>query len=202
MICHHATIMQKMRNFLWLVSEKIGKNPCLTLILLYHWINIFFKNWAVPLFLLHHSLTSCKISEKSNEQSPSNLKTDERTDGWTGAITKDPIRRTLGPKYSNCCNIFWIEAFEDFYWWMCKIRRSFHVMKFTLWRHISVKSDGMVVKLGSLHFHNIAMRFAKFRHFLTATFWFIEIPSFKSRQIPMSSSVPLHDRLMKARQKN
>ena len=59
----------------------------------------------------------------------------------------------------------------------------------------------MVVKLGSLHFHNIAMRFAKFRHFLIATFLFIEIPSFKSRQIPMSSSVPLHDQLMKARQK-
>ena len=67
------------------------------------------------------------------------------------------------------------------------------------WRHISVKSDGMVVKLRSLHFHNIAMRFAKFRHFLIASFWFIEIPSFKSRQIPMTSLVPLDDWLMKAR---
>ena len=60
----------------------------------------------------------------------------------------------------------------------------------------------MVVKLDSLHFHNLARRFAKFRHFLIATFWFIETPSFKSRQIPMTSTVHLDDRLMKAGQKN
>ena len=59
----------------------------------------------------------------------------------------------------------------------------------------------MVVKLDSLHFHNLAMRFAKFRHFLITTFWFIETSSFKSRQIPMTSTVPLDDRQINARQK-
>ena len=59
----------------------------------------------------------------------------------------------------------------------------------------------MVVTLGCLRFHNIKIRFAKFRHFLIATFWFIETPSFKSRQIPMTSTVPLDDRQMNAGQK-
>ena len=44
-------------------------------------IEIFFKNWAVSLFLLYYSLTSCKISEKSNEQSQRYLRTDGLTDG-------------------------------------------------------------------------------------------------------------------------
>ena len=58
-------------------------------------IKIFFQNFGRVTFLINWPLTSCKSSEKSNEQSLRYLKTggqtDGRTDQRTREITKDPL---------------------------------------------------------------------------------------------------------------
>ena len=66
-----------------------------------------FKNRALSLLYPYGALTSCKKLEKTNEQSLRYLKMDGRTTDQrprTRAITKDPLRRTWGPKWSNGCN--------------------------------------------------------------------------------------------------
>ena len=65
------------------------------------------KNRALSLFYPYGALTSCKKLEKTKEQSLRYIQTDQRTDertmadGWTRAITKDPLRRTWSPKCIN-----------------------------------------------------------------------------------------------------
>ena len=61
----------------------------------------FFKNRALSLLYPHGALTSCKKLEKNNERTLRYLKTDQRTDGLTRAITKDPLGRTRGPKMAK-----------------------------------------------------------------------------------------------------
>ena len=89
--------------------------------------------------------------------------------------------------------------------------KSVTLKKTELWRHniydvtskiYDVKTDGMVMKLHNLHFHIVAMPFAKFHQFPIATFWFVKMPSFKSRQIPMTSSAFVDDILLMAKQEN
>ena len=66
-------------------------------------IKIFFKISALSLFLLHWPLTSCKVSERTNERSQRYLKTDRRTDGRTdgqGRLLWTPGKPGV-PKYLN-----------------------------------------------------------------------------------------------------
>ena len=67
---------------------KMPKNPTFWhLIPLNPWIKIlFFKNMAVSLFLLYWPLTSCIISEKTNERSLRYFKTDHGP--WTNERTE------------------------------------------------------------------------------------------------------------------
>ena len=63
------------------------------------------------------ALTSCKKSEKTNEQSQRYLKTDGpwtdgRTDQRTMAITKDPLGRTRGPIKRDRLYILLIHLFR------------------------------------------------------------------------------------------
>ena len=85
-----STITQKIRKFLWLVSEKMSKNS-------YFWhviplnpqIKIFFKNRAVSVFLLSfsHFMQNFRKNLMNGLQAIS-----RRTDGWkdgrTGAYSK------------------------------------------------------------------------------------------------------------------
>ena len=57
-------------------------------------IRIFWENKARSLLSFHQPLTTCQVSEKSNEQIPRKVRhrrTDERTDGWTGLNLRDPF---------------------------------------------------------------------------------------------------------------
>ena len=71
-----------------MVSEKMSKNPNFwRFIPLNPRINIFFKILSVSLSFLYWRLTSCKVSDQTNERSLDG-QTDERTDGqgrllWT-----------------------------------------------------------------------------------------------------------------------
>ena len=103
-----STIMQKIRNFRWPVSEKMSKNPNFWhLIPLNPRINIFFQNSCrVTFFTLWTCKTSCKVSEKTNEWSvrysrQTDWGTTELTNGrraTTREITMDTIGWTQGPK--------------------------------------------------------------------------------------------------------
>ena len=56
----------------------------------------FFKNWALSLLYPYGALTSCKILEKTNEQSLRYLKTDIRTDTHThgqGRLLRTPLAK-------------------------------------------------------------------------------------------------------------
>ena len=67
----------------------------------------FFQKSGSVTFVPLWCPNSCKKLEKTNERSLRYLKTDHgrntdgplTTDGWTMAITNDPLRRTQGPKW-------------------------------------------------------------------------------------------------------
>ena len=61
------------------------------------WIRIFFKIPAVSLSLLYWPLTSCRVSEKTNEGPLRYLKKDQRTDRWTDKGHDRVLHGTMDP---------------------------------------------------------------------------------------------------------
>ena len=62
-------------------------------------MRIFWKNPAPSLFRIHRPLTTCQVSDKSNDQIPRKVcygRTDERTNERTGLNLQNPFRRSAG----------------------------------------------------------------------------------------------------------
>ena len=63
------------------------------------------------------------------------------------------------------------------------------------WRHISVKNDGIVSKLCRRYYYVRAITFVKFHQFSFIHSWVIKIRLFSKRQILMTSSTTLTDKI-------